>query len=265
MAIGHATTKRKRKEKKSKISCSNSSNEKSSNNSHHSSKVCACQLSLSNIPITFLVVDEDDEEKEVDPSLVGSLDNVYNEETAAAMMKEDPFKRAPVMDKGSATPAEMEKTVDALIVYETEGGSNECLSPRESCSSPDGSLSPVSPRPGEGMELDLLTAGASGEGSSGSSHQQPLSSTVEQLPDIVDISSSANQPLAPAAVRASQLTTNNSPPDIAAQSRDLPPDLGAESRTPLDLLSPEGGGDALLVDLTEGAPSSDQASRQTPT
>ena len=59
--------------------------------------------------------------------------------------------------------------------------------------------------------------------------------------------------------------TNNSPPDIAAQSRDLPPDLGAESRTPLDLLSPEGGGDALLVDLTEGAPSSDQASRQTPT
>ena len=193
--------------------------------------------------------------------MVGSLDNVYNEETAAAMMKEDPFKRAPVMDKGSATPAEMEKTVDALIVYETE---SECHSPRESCSSPDGSLSPVSPRPGEGMELDLLTARGSGEGSSGSSRQLPLGSTVEQLPDIVDIlSSSTNQPLAPAAARGSQLTANTSPPDIAAQSHGLPPDLRAESRTPLDLLSPEGGGDALLVDLTEGTPSSDQTSRQT--
>lgn len=178
------------------------------------------------------------------------------------MMKEDPFKRAPVMDKGSATPAEMEKTVDALIVYETE---SECHSPRESCSSPDGSLSPVPPQPGEGMELDLLTAGGSGEGSSGSSHQQPLGSTVEQLPDIVDISSSTNQPLAPAAVRGSQFTANTSPPDIAAQSHDLPPDLRAESRTPLDLLSPEGGGDALLVDLTEGARNNDQTSRQTPT
>ena len=187
---------------------------------------------------------------------MGSLDNVYNEETAAAMMKEDPFKtRAPVMDKESATPAEMEKTVDALIVYESEGGSTDCSSPRESCSSPDGSLSPVSPTPEKGLDLDLLTARS--EGSSGNNQQLPVGSSVEHLPDIVDVSSSSPIiPLMPTTVHASQVSNVLvSPPDIAAQSHDLPPDLRAESHTPLDLLNPEGGGDALLVDLTEGTPS----------
>ena len=34
----------------------------------------------------------EEEEKEVDPSLVGSLDNVYTEETEAAMNKEEPVQ-----------------------------------------------------------------------------------------------------------------------------------------------------------------------------
>ena len=204
--------------------------------------------------------EEEEEEKEVDPLLVGSLDNVYTEETAAAMMKEeDPFKKAPVMNKESATPAEMEKTVDALIVYE----SGARVGSRDGCLSPNGMsppLSPISPISGEGMELDLLT-----DGSSGSHRQQPSGSTVEQLPDIVDVSSSTPDPPPSRNIRPPQpLGSHAPPPDIAAQSHDLPPDLSAGTHASLDLLNSDGSGESgqrQLVDLTEGVPST--AARRT--
>lgn len=59
--------------------------------------------------------DEEEEEKEVDPSLVGSLDNVYTEEPGT-MPGEDPFKRVPmIVDKEKPSNLmEMEKTLEAM-------------------------------------------------------------------------------------------------------------------------------------------------------
>ena len=71
-------------------------------------------------------VEEEEEEREVDPSLVGSLDNLLPEEQPDSLT-DDPFKKAPVMDKESASSSEMEKTADALVVYSKEG--DHCLSP----------------------------------------------------------------------------------------------------------------------------------------
>ena len=58
---------------------------------------------------------EEEEEKEVDPSLVGSLDNVYTE-APGTMPGEDPFKRVPMMvdNEKPANLMEMEKTLEAM-------------------------------------------------------------------------------------------------------------------------------------------------------
>lgn len=61
-------------------------------------------------------LEEEEEEKEVDPSIVGSLDNVYKDEPGI-LKEEDPFKKVPMMDdheKPSSMMA-MEKSVDAMV------------------------------------------------------------------------------------------------------------------------------------------------------
>lgn len=52
----------------------------------------------------------------MDPSIVGSLDNVYKDEPSS-YMKEDPFKKVPMMDdhEKPASMMEMEKSVDAMV------------------------------------------------------------------------------------------------------------------------------------------------------
>ena len=57
-------------------------------------------------------MNDEEEEKEVDPSLVGSLDNVYTEDPGT-MPGEDPFKSIPMNQKPSNL-MEMEKTLDAM-------------------------------------------------------------------------------------------------------------------------------------------------------
>ena len=59
--------------------------------------------------------DEEEEEKEVDPSLVGSLDNVYTE-APGTMPGEDPFKREPMMvdNEKPSNLKEMEKNLEAM-------------------------------------------------------------------------------------------------------------------------------------------------------
>lgn len=190
--------------------------------------------------------EEEEEEKEVDPSLVGSLDNVYTDETEAAMNQEDdPFKKVAMSTVSS--PAEMEKTANALVLYSSEhDDSNECLSPlpgEESYSiaysdqeREDSSLQQ------EG--LDLLNASSSG------TVTQPGGSQ-ELLPDIIG-TSSVHGTLPDVQVNHSSL-----PPDIAP-SGTLPPDLAAAiSQQPLDLLNPEGSNSNASqnrspLDLTEG-------------
>lgn len=60
--------------------------------------------------------EEEEEAKEVDPLIVGSLDNVYKDEPGAEM-KEDPFKKVPIMDdhEKPSSMMEMEKSVDAMV------------------------------------------------------------------------------------------------------------------------------------------------------
>lgn len=212
--------------------------------------------------------EEEEEEKEVDPLLVGSLDNVYTDEsTKALMMSEDPFKKAPVMDNPSvATAVEMEKTVDALMMYESES-QGQCLSPLEAPNSPDfidrTNMSPDVQSPKLQPDgVDLLSAGS--EAGAGSHTQRP---PPELLPDLVDVSSKSSAPtLQPVLVpHSSLLPHNNLPPDIATQPHPAP-DLGAGNKLPLDLLNSQqplgeinNDGQGLLVDLTEGVPNDHRA------
>ncbi len=64
----------------------------------------------------------DDEEKDIDPSIVGSLDNVYSDEPEMTS-EDDPFKKVPVMDERDkpSTLQEMEKSMDAVVEYSEQG------------------------------------------------------------------------------------------------------------------------------------------------
>ena len=57
--------------------------------------------------------EEEEEEKEVDPSLVGSLDDVYPDEPGADMREEDPFSKVPVKDDHQNL-MQMERSLDAM-------------------------------------------------------------------------------------------------------------------------------------------------------
>lgn len=185
--------------------------------------------------------EEKEEEKDVDPSLVGSLDNVYTDETEAAMNKEDdPFKTV-VMNTDEATPAEMEKTVNALVLYSSEhDDSNECLSPIPS----DADTCPLPEETNEsgGEGLDLL----------GGPPPSTVSGSQELLPDIIG-TTSVQGPLPDV-----QQANHTNPPDITPPSGTLPPDLAATvvPHQPLDLLNPEGNSPTAQnnspLDLTKG-------------
>lgn len=56
---------------------------------------------------------DNEEEKEVDPSLVGSLDDVYPDEPGADMREEDPFAKVPVKDDHQNL-MQMERSLDAM-------------------------------------------------------------------------------------------------------------------------------------------------------
>lgn len=182
---------------------------------------------------------EEEEEKEVDPSLVGSLDNVYTDETEAELNKEDdPFKKVAV--SGMTTAAEMEKTVNALVIYSSEhDDTGDCLSPL-----PD--EDPSIERRGEGGEGTESSSPLSP--STGEEGDDPLSadSSSELLPDLVH---------SPAPSGPGEVQANHSPPSLPPDMGSLPPDLAAESEYPLDLLDPESGmlpSSGSPLDLTEG-------------
>lgn len=183
---------------------------------------------------------EQEEEKEVDPSLIGSLDNVYTEETEAAMNKvDDPFTNVVITDS-VATPAEMEKTVNALVIYSSEHSEHsDCTSPL-----PEDEGASCSHKFIGEKELDLLTPS-----------QQSIDSSVSQelLPDILTSPNSLSDELSELSV-ANHSTL---PPDIAPPHGTLPPDLAAV--TPLDLLNTDFGTSSLTnnsspLDLTKDVP-----------
>ena len=107
----------------------------------------------------------------MDSSLVGSLDNVLHEEQPGSLT-DDPFMKAPVMDKKSASSSKMEKTADAWVVYNKEGDNcltptlldvNGCGSPREeqedNCFPMPAATGFSESRQCEHIELDLLGNG----------------------------------------------------------------------------------------------------------
>ena len=203
--------------------------------------------------------EEEEEEKEVDPSLVGSLDNVYTEETEAEMMKEDPFKKAPVMDKDHVSSNyEIEETVNALLVYSSDSGQDCPSSPlpedEEGNSSIAGSVSRQDPPTlsggSEEQTMDLLTS-PTDIGNGNALTDAPLlpGPSQELLPDVIGGSPGGNQQTEGVTPPSSNHVL---PPDVTPPHGTLPPDLAAESQHPVDLLNPDRIGGRDPLDLTEG-------------
>lgn len=171
--------------------------------------------------------DDDEEEKEVDPSLVGSLDNVYTE-APGTMPGEDPFKHVPMMldNEKPSNLMEMEKTLEAMEASIDNESSQE-LDSSDDMSSLDSAGMTRRPRAKQLIPNDSLNRVLMNEGGVVTEHralnqqQQQFSEDEERgtgrgganiMPDLV----------------TSGPTT---PPDIQLSSRPAP-DLTANSRNP---------------------------------
>lgn len=226
------------------------------------------------------LLQEEEEEKEVDPSLVGSLDDVYANEPAEIGASEDPFQRMPVMqDKEKPTSLmEMEKSMDALAVYaEQDGdvGADETSTDRGTRSGPnttypDESSTDRGVRVPGGNPLLNSISGASREAiemavllpSSGDPTEPP--GDPDELPDLVGVSPNDLPPDAlptpfPAGHAPQPLPVA---PDVAtgtAPTPDLAVGMAMESERVVDLL--DEGADPLsrVVDLTAGLASEQQS------
>ncbi len=223
---------------------------------------------------------EEEETKEVDPSLVGSLDDVYQDEPGA-MMSEDPFKRVPVMDPDheNASLKQMEKEMDALAVYSEEDSltpaEGECLLDEE-CTSLDSGVrrpvsSPSTPPGSVGNPLDSRLNNVVGIVDTEPT-RDGRGSSEDLLPDVVDstaaVSHNPGQGSVVGAHRDGGEHSAGSPPDIQVSSRGapdvasghpsssrLPLDIAVGARQSLDLLDhtvEEGRGSSQPVDLTDG-------------
>ena len=163
----------------------------------------------------------EEEEKEVDPSLVGSLDDVYKDEPGAEMREEDPFSKVPVKDDHQNL-MEMERSVDAmaqLAEHEEDPGSPTSLESPGINASADISILNSAVR-------DLTVSPAA----------------AKQLPDLVGVA----PPSRP------QAASNQ----IAGGGANLPLDLAVGAHQSVDLI--EGVSSSSMtansqpVDLTEG-------------
>lgn len=165
---------------------------------------------------------EEEEEKEVDPSLVGSLDDVYKDEPGAEMREEDPFSKVPVKDDHQNL-MEMERSVDAmaqLAEHEEDPGSPTSLESPGINASADISILNSAVR-------DLTVSPAA----------------AKQLPDLVGVA----PPSRP------QAASNQ----IAGGGANLPLDLAVGAHQSVDLIEGVSSSSSMTansqpVDLTEG-------------
>lgn len=147
---------------------------------------------------------DDEEEKEVDPSLVGSLDDVYQDEPGAEMREEDPFAKVPVKDDHQNL-LQMERSLDAmaqLAEHEEDPGSPMAL---------DSNNADVSSLDSGVRDLNLAT----------------------QLPDLVGVASPPPHPLV-----SNQAPPADFPLDLAVgaqRSVDLLEDAASPTTQPVDL------------------------------
>ncbi len=128
-------------------------------------------------------VEDEEEEKEIDPSIVGTLDDVYTEESEMKS-EDDPFKKVPVMDEHNkpASLHQLEKSMDAVVEYSEQGtndsiqglgsedelsslldqggqGLPDILGTRDNTSPPDVTSGDGRPDLAETAPVDLLEAG----------------------------------------------------------------------------------------------------------
>lgn len=202
-----------------------------------------------------VVNEEEEEEKEVDPSLIGSLDNVYTE-APGTMPGEDPFKRVPMMldNEKPSNLMEMEKTLEAMEASIDSESSQEFDSsddmssldrsgmrrPRAKQMMPDSPLNRIT------MSVDLER----GEHRGLNQHQQLSDADIEELgavgggvmPDLLTGGSTTP----PDIQLSSQLA-----PDVTAHSRNPPPPDLTTSRGPSlgTHRGASGGGREQAVDL----------------
>ena len=191
--------------------------------------------------------DEEEEEKEVDPSLIGSLDNVYTEEPGT-MPGEDPFKRVPMIldNEKPSNLMEMEKTLEAMEASIDQESSLELDS--DDMSSLD--MSGVMRRPRAqqvSVTFDPLNRVAEGEGEHRGLNQvqRTLSDGAE---DRRTAATEGGAGIMPDLLTSGPPTT---PPDIQLSSQ-LVPDMTAHSRNPLATSENTGGllgGGSAPVDL----------------
>ena len=172
--------------------------------------------------------EEEEEEKEIDPSIVGSLDDVYKDDPNGEMKEEDPFKKVPVMGDHDKPTKEMEKSFDAMAALVVE--------------------SPGSPLPEDATSLDRALRHPPSD---------PTSVDAQALPDLIGaagqqdptptLSPSQPSPSSSSSLSVSGLATTTS-------SSGLPLDLATGSRKAVDLLDEAAGGlpNSRPVDLTQG-------------
>lgn len=186
---------------------------------------------------------------------------MYTEETEAEMMKEDPFKKAPVVDKDHVPSTyEIEESVNALLVYsidkDGEGSSplpedeGNSLRVSDEATPPLGDATPTTNEP-----LDLLTS-PSDSGMVNTIIDTPLlpttatttpSSSQDLLPDLIGLNPSNNSTQTTS--DSSSLNHVQRPPDVTPHVL-LPLDLPVDQQPiALDLLNSDSGRG---LDLTEG-------------
>lgn len=137
----------------------------------------------------------EEEEKEVDPSIVGSLDDVYKDEPGADMKEEDPFKKVPMMDDHDkpSSMKEMEKTVDAMVALVEHAPDSPVP---EDATSLDRSLrsNPTSP-PSADQLPDLVGTTAHNVGSSAESGREETLSSSSNASIPLDLAVGAQRSL----------------------------------------------------------------------
>ena len=209
--------------------------------------------------------EEDEEEKEVDPSLVGSLDNVYTE-APGTMPGEDPFKRVPMIldNEKPSNLMEMEKTLEAMEASMDRESSQELDSSDDMSSLDVGGLS-RRPRAQQAATFD-----PSDRVEEGAADHRTLNQ-IRRLPS--DVGGGAAPVAGATASMMPDLLTGGppaTPPDIQLSSQ-LAPDVMSPSRSPVapgsrpaaGLLGGggEGGGGGAVVDLLHNTSSAADASQ----
>ena len=178
--------------------------------------------------------EEEEEEKEIDPSIVGSLDDVYKDDPNdpnERMKDEDPFKKVPMIGDHEKPTMEMEKSYDAMVALV-------------------GEASPGSPLPEDATSLDRELRKSTGESANGGGS---FATDPQALPDLVGAVDHHHDPTVP--LSPSQPYSSPSSSSSSSSPSGLPLDVAVGAQRSVDLLDEATTGslpNSRPVDLTQG-------------